>query len=285
MRGSFVATAACAMTCAAAVAMATPGADEVGRVHAELWPETTLRQSEAAIEMRVALMLERMSLEQKVGQTIQGDIASTTPEDVATYHLGSILNGGSSSPGGDEFGPASSWLAAADAYYAASMRPNGKLPRIPVMWGSDAVHGHNNIVGATLFPHNIGLGAARDPALIERIGAATAQELRVTGLDWTFAPTIAVARDDRWGGRTRASRKTRPSSPPTPRATSRDFRAGAGRGIGCATATSSPRQSISSPTEGPPAGATEGMLMPMRRLSSVSTRRPTWPRSTPASNR
>ncbi|WP_380784876.1 glycoside hydrolase family 3 N-terminal domain-containing protein [Sphingomonas sp. R86521] len=140
-----------------------------------------------------------MSAEQKVGQTIQGDIASATPEDVATYHLGSILNGGSSSPGGDEFGPASSWLAAADAYYDASMRPGGGLPRIPVMWGSDAVHGHNNIVGATLFPHNIGLGAARDPDLIRRIGAATAEELRVTGLDWTFAPTIAVARDDRWG--------------------------------------------------------------------------------------
>ena len=67
------------------------------------------------------------------------------------------------------------------------------------MWGSDAVHGHNNIVGATLFPHNIGLGAARDPALMRRIGAVTAIEMRVTGLDWTFAPTLAVARDDRWG--------------------------------------------------------------------------------------
>lgn len=140
-----------------------------------------------------------MSLEQKVGQIVQGDIGSTTPEDVANYHLGSVLNGGSSSPGGNEFGPASAWVAAADAYYAASMRPNGKLPRIPVMWGSDAVHGHNDIVGATLFPHNIGLGAARNSALMEKIGQVTAIEMRVTGLDWTFAPTIAVARDDRWG--------------------------------------------------------------------------------------
>jgi beta-glucosidase len=164
-----------------------------------LWPERRAPSPDTAIERRVEAILVAMSLEQKVGQIIQGDIASTTPEDVARFHLGSVLNGGSSSPGGDEFGPASAWLAAADAYYAASMRPSGTLPRIPVMWGSDAVHGHNNIVGATLFPHNIGLGAANDPELIRRIGEVTAAELRVTGLDWTFAPTIAVARDDRWG--------------------------------------------------------------------------------------
>lgn len=164
------------------------------------WPAVAPQPaSDPAIESRIDAILAAMSLEQKVGQIIQGDIASTTPEDVARYHLGSVLNGGSSSPGGDEFGPASAWVAAADAYYEASMRPNGTLPRIPVMWGSDAVHGHNNIVGATLFPHNIGLGAARNPALMEKIGQATAIEMRVTGLDWTFAPTIAVARDDRWG--------------------------------------------------------------------------------------
>lgn len=163
------------------------------------WPAVTAAPTDRVVEARIDTILAAMSLEQKVGQIIQGDIASVTPEDVARYHLGSVLNGGSSSPGGDEFGPASAWVAAADAYYDASMRPNGNLPRIPVMWGSDAVHGHNNIVGATLFPHNIGLGAARNPALMERIGRATAIELRVTGLDWTFAPTIAVARDDRWG--------------------------------------------------------------------------------------
>lgn len=168
-------------------------------VHPDRWPVVAPRKIDAAVEVCVDALLATMSLEQKIGQTIQGDIGSTTPEDVATYHLGSVLNGGSSSPGGDEFGPASAWVAAADAYYAASMRPLGKLPRIPVMWGSDAVHGHNNIVGATLFPHNIRLGAMRDPELIRRIGQVTALELRVTGLDWTFAPTIAVARNDRWG--------------------------------------------------------------------------------------
>ena len=163
------------------------------------WPAVAPMQQDPAIERRIDTLLAAMSLEQKVGQIVQGDIASTTPEDVARYHLGSVLNGGSSSPGGDEFAPPSAWLKAADDYYAASVRPDGTLPIIPVMWGSDAVHGHNNIVGATLFPHNIGLGAARDPALMRRIGEVTASELRVTGLDWTFAPTIAVARDDRWG--------------------------------------------------------------------------------------
>ncbi|MEP9400539.1 glycoside hydrolase family 3 protein [Sphingomonas silueang] len=184
---------------AAAGTAAAVAQGSVADVHPARWPAGPASPADPAIEARVAAILARMSIEQKVGQTIQGDIASTTPEDVARYHLGSVLNGGSSSPGGDEFGPASDWVALADAYYAASMRPHGDLPRIPVIWGSDAVHGHNNIVGATLFPHNIGLGAARDPELMRRIGAATAIELRVTGLDWTFAPTVAVARDDRWG--------------------------------------------------------------------------------------
>jgi beta-glucosidase len=140
-----------------------------------------------------------MSLEQKVGQVIQADVGNVTPEDVHRYHLGSVLNGGNSGPGSRDDAPARNWLEAADAFYDASMRAGGRLPRIPVVWGSDAVHGHNNIVGATLFPHNIGLGAARNPELMRRIGEATAIELRVTGLDWTFAPTLAVVRDDRWG--------------------------------------------------------------------------------------
>ncbi|WP_294294885.1 exo 1,3/1,4-beta-D-glucan glucohydrolase [uncultured Sphingomonas sp.] len=181
------------------VAVLPLSAQQGGTADPARWPQVAAPSRDAAIERRIDALIAAMSLEQKVGQIVQGDIASTTPDDVARYHLGSVLNGGSSSPGGDEFGPASAWVAAADAYYDASMRPAGKLPRIPVIWGSDAVHGHNNIVGATLFPHNIGLGAARDPDLIRRIGTATATELRVTGLDWTFAPTIAVARDDRWG--------------------------------------------------------------------------------------
>ncbi|CAN0432885.1 unnamed protein product, partial [Scytosiphon promiscuus] len=77
------------------------------------------------------------------------------------------------------------------------MRADG--PRIPILWGTDAVHGHNNLIGATVFPHNVGLGATRDAELVERIGAATAREVRASGMDWAFSPTVAVARDSRWG--------------------------------------------------------------------------------------
>lgn len=164
------------------------------------WPaQAAPIKPDPALESRIDSLIARMSLEQKVGQVIQADIGSVTPEDVRRYHLGSVLNGGNSTPTGKYNAPPKEWLKAADAFYAASMAPDGKLPRIPIIWGSDAVHGHNNIVGATLFPHNIGLGAARDPELLRRIGEVTAIEMRTTGLDWTFAPTLAVVRDDRWG--------------------------------------------------------------------------------------
>jgi beta-glucosidase len=140
-----------------------------------------------------------MTVEEKVGQIIQADMNSVTPEDVRRYRLGSVLNGGNSGPGGDDRAPARVWLQAADAFYAASMEAPPGRPAIPVIWGSDAVHGNSNIIGATIFPHNIGLGAARNPDLMRRIGEITAIELRVIGGDWTFAPTIAVVRDDRWG--------------------------------------------------------------------------------------
>ncbi len=120
-----------------------------------------------ATEARIAALLARMTVEEKVGQVIQADIASVTPDDVRRYHLGSVLNGGNSGPGGDDFAPAPKWLALADAFYAASVDRSGGGVGIPVMWGTDAVHGHSNIIGATLFPHNIGLGAAHDPDLIE----------------------------------------------------------------------------------------------------------------------
>jgi len=175
-------------------------APAAGEAHPATWPARAASiPADPALERRISQIVAAMSVEQKVGQIIQADIASVTPDDVYRYHLGSVLNGGNSDPGGRYNAPAKDWLALADAFYAASMKPDGKLPRIPVMWGTDAVHGHNNIVGATLFPHNIGLGATRDPELLRRIGAATAIEMRVTGIDWSFAPTLAVVRDDRWG--------------------------------------------------------------------------------------
>jgi beta-glucosidase len=165
-----------------------------------IWPEVKSPvATDPAIESRITDLLSRMSIEQKVGQIIQGVLASTTPQDMYTYHLGSVFNGGNSAPGGKQWAPAKEWLADADRFYDASMRPHGELPIIPMTWGSDAVHGHNNVTGATLFPHNIGLGAMRNPELMRKIGEVTAIEMRVSGLDWTFAPTLAVVRDDRWG--------------------------------------------------------------------------------------
>lgn len=145
-------------------------------------------------------LLARMSLERKVAQLIMPDIGSITPADVRRYRFGTILNGGNSGPGGNDKAPAQDWLALADAFWEASTAPlPGGEPAIPALWATDAVHGHANIIGATVFPHNIALGATGDADLIRRIGAATAVEIEVTGIDWTFAPTIAVARDDRWG--------------------------------------------------------------------------------------
>jgi beta-glucosidase len=151
------------------------------------------------IETKIAALLARMTLEQKIGQMVQADIRSVTPDDVRKFRLGSVLNGGGAFPGENKHASVGDWVALADRFYDASMdTANGQLA-IPIMWGTDAVHGHNNVIGATLFPHNIGLGAAHDPDLIERIGAVTAREVAVTGLDWTFAPVVAVVRDDRWG--------------------------------------------------------------------------------------
>ena len=148
-------------------------------------------------EGMITRIIDWLTPSQKIGQIIQADIDSVTPDDVATYHLGAVLNGGNSAPKGNQRASHTDWLDLADAYWTASMRADG--PRIPVLWGTDAVHGHNNLVGATIFPHNVGLGATRDADLVERIGAATAREVRATGMDWTFAPTVAVARDGRWG--------------------------------------------------------------------------------------
>ena len=154
----------------------------------------------SAGEQQIADLLAKMSLERKVAQLIQPQINSFTAEDMRRYRFGSYLNGGNGGPYGDEFAPASEWLKLADEMWDASTAPleNGE-PAIPAMWGTDAVHGHTNVKNSTIFPHNIALGATRDADLVRRIGAATATEIEVTGIDWNFSPTVAVARDDRWG--------------------------------------------------------------------------------------
>jgi beta-glucosidase len=178
---------------------AAPAGTAPPLVHPRSWPQ--LRPAlprDADLEARIDALLARMTPAQKVGQLIQADIGSITPDDLRHLPLGSVLNGGNSSPRGDKLAAPSEWLALADRFYEASLAAPDSAG-IPVLWGTDAVHGHNNIPGATIFPHNIALGAARDPELLRRIGEITALEVRVTGLDWAFSPTVAVARDARWG--------------------------------------------------------------------------------------
>lgn len=169
-------------------------------VHPE-WPEAqSVIPQDKAIEDAITALIAKMSVEQKVGQIIQTEIASVTPAEVKQYHLGSVLNGGGGWPdGNNKYATPQAWLAAADAYYAASTDTSGGDLGIPIIWGTDAVHGQNKLGMATIFPHNIGVGAANDPALVEKLGAITAEEVSVIGLDWTFAPVLAAVQDDRWG--------------------------------------------------------------------------------------
>ncbi len=186
---------------AASTAETKPVPRAPGSVDTSIWPKAKSPVGlDAAMEARITKLMSQMSLRHKVGQVIQADIGSITPEDIKTYPLGSILNGGNSAPNGDNRSPASAWVKLADEFYEASKEAySDGVPFIPMIWGTDAVHGHNNIPGATVFPHNIGLGATRNPKLLGQIGAITAQEIRVGAQEWTFAPTIAVVRDDRWG--------------------------------------------------------------------------------------
>jgi beta-glucosidase len=146
------------------------------------------------IAARVAELVGQMTLDERIGQMTQIDRGSLRSEsDIATYALGSILSGGGSTP--DTNTPAG-WADMVDGYQRAAL--SSRL-RIPILYGADAVHGHGNVHGATVFPHNIGLGATRDPQLVQEIGRATAEELAGTGVQWNFAPSISVARDEHWG--------------------------------------------------------------------------------------
>ena len=190
--GLFLATALCLGGCATVPLASVSESGEAAASASAAAPTPA--------DAEIANLIARMSLERKIAQLIQPQINSFTAEDMERYRFGSYLNGGNGGPYGDEFAPASQWLRLADEMFDASVKPlpNGE-PAIPTMWGTDAVHGHSNIVGATLFPHNIALGATGDPDLVRRIGHATAIEIEATGIDWNFSPTVAVARDDRWG--------------------------------------------------------------------------------------
>ena len=163
------------------------------------WPRITSEvRPDARLEARVREIVGAMTLAQKVGQMTQSEIKTTTPDDVRRYYLGSVLNGGGSWPAMNKHATPADWVALADKYYDASMATDMRV-KVPVIWGIDAIHGNSNVVGATQFPHNIGLGAARNPRLIGKMGAAVAKAVRATGINWVFAPTLAVVQDDRWG--------------------------------------------------------------------------------------
>jgi beta-glucosidase len=192
MRRWFFAATAATIFAAASTAAAVNPADGP-------WPHIAPKyKTDPALEKRIAAMVRGMSLREKVAQMTEGEIKKVTPADVKTYGLGSVLNGGGSWPHMDRSAAPKVWVDLADQYYDAAMSAP-RAVKIPPIWGVDAVHGHNNVRSATLFPHNIGLGAARDPELIREIGRATAKAVRATGIAWAFAPTLAVVQDQRWG--------------------------------------------------------------------------------------
>ena len=151
------------------------------------------------VDIDIAIILNSMTLEEKVGQMVMAEIQAVTSDELRNYHLGAVLNGGGSWPNKNKSASVADWVDLADDYYLASIDTTGGRAAVPVLWGTDAVHGHNNVIGATIYPHNIGLGATNNPELMRKIGEATALEVAVTGIDWVFAPTLAVVRNDRWG--------------------------------------------------------------------------------------
>jgi len=191
MRQAPLLLAAALLLCAAGVQ--ADGTDAIAPI-VQAWPARQA-QHDAALEARVEAALKGLSLRQKVGQIVQPEIRAITPEQVREYAIGTILNGGGGWPGNDRAATPAQWKALSEQFQAAAQQAT---PGIPLIWGTDAVHGHNNVRGATLFPHNIGLGATRNAELVRDIGRATARAVRASGLHWTFAPTLAVVQDEKF---------------------------------------------------------------------------------------
>ena len=142
----------------------------------------------------ISELIKKMTLEEKIGQMTQVDYRYLKDKsDIEKYFLGSILSGGGSTPPTNQ---PSSWVDLYNGFQKEALKTRLK---IPLIYGIDAVHGHNNVLGATMFPHNIGLGATRDPQIVEAVAKATALEVAATGIDWDFAPCLAVPDDYRWG--------------------------------------------------------------------------------------
>lgn len=173
-----------ALLCVAATSGAAPDSPPA---------DARYRDASAPVEARVEDLLGRMTLAEKIGQMTQGERAAVSPEAAARGLLGSVLSGGGSAPRPNRL---EAWAAMIDSYQAAAAATR---LGIPVLYGIDAVHGHQSVVGATLFPHLLGLAATRDDALLRRVGEVTARELAATGIYWNFSPMVAVTQDLRWG--------------------------------------------------------------------------------------
>lgn len=181
-----------------AASLAVPASAAVVPAAAALAPPPSsapYRDASLPVDQRVADLLRRMTLEEKVGQMTQAEraAAEADPTLVSRLALGSLLSGGGSTPRPNT---PQAWADMIDGFQRQAL---GTRLGIPIIYGVDAVHGHGNLRGATIFPHNIGLGATRDAALVAQVGAVTAQEVRASGVPWNFAPCVCVSRDARWG--------------------------------------------------------------------------------------
>ena len=162
----------------------------------DVWPVRPAATPDPALEAKVEKLLAGLTLKQKIGQMTQAEIQTITPAQMREYAIGSVLNGGGSWPGKKRMATVKEWRDLSQAYQHAAL---AATPGVGLIWGIDAVHGNNNIHGATLFPHHIALGATRDAALVRDVGRATAAAVRAAGIQWVFAPTLAVVQDVRWG--------------------------------------------------------------------------------------
>ena len=176
-------------------------AEDTAAVHPEIWPSPKWPfEKDAALEEKVSALLAKMKVEEKVGPGHPGrhrQHHSRRHEEIPPG-----LDPGRRrvrARNDEQRSPAKDWLKLADDFYLASIDTSNGGVGIPMIWGIDAMHGHSNIVGAVLFPHNVGLGATRNPKLLADIAHATAEQVRTTGIEWTFAPTVTVPQDDRWG--------------------------------------------------------------------------------------
>ncbi|MCE5184513.1 MAG: glycoside hydrolase family 3 C-terminal domain-containing protein [Planctomycetaceae bacterium] len=152
-------------------------------------------KSFSSYDVQAKELLARMTLDEKIGQMIQADNGwLRDPDDVKKYYLGSVLSGGSSDPAAGN--SLQAWTAMYEDFQKRAMETR---LGIPLLYGIDAVHGNNNVLGAVIFPHNIGLGCTRNPKLVEEAARVTAEEVRACGIQWTFAPCVTVPQDERWG--------------------------------------------------------------------------------------